>query len=85
MMAHPETTYDEVRRALDEDRLTRGQFSRAGDAGGGSNGSRWPSWINTAIAVAMLITTILGAYFSLDKRMSLLEQKLDYIVYKVQK
>lgn len=78
MTAH-DGTYEEVRRAMDDARRERGEHSRVGDGG------KWPAWIQTAIAVTLLIATILGAYFSLDKRMSLLEQKLDFVVRQVQK
>lgn len=78
-MAPFSDTYDQVRRAMDDARAEQGDRTRSGD------GSKWPAWIQTAIAVTLLIATILGAYFSLDKRMSLLEQKLDFVVRQVQK
>lgn len=45
--------------------------------------SSWPAWGNLALSVLVVVVTVVLAYSALDKRMSLLEQKMDYIVLRV--
>lgn len=76
-------TYDQVRQALDDERSSRGEHSRAGDGG------KWPAWVQTAVAVLAVIVSVVLAYGALDKRIALIEQalndqrqKLDLIIYQ---
>lgn len=68
-------TYDDVRRALNDDAELR--------EGRNGNGGKWPQWIQTLIMVGAMIATVILAYAALDKRMSLLEQKVDFVIQRV--
>lgn len=76
-------TYDQVRQALDDERASRGEFSRHGDS------PSWiPQWIQVVIACAAIIVSVMLAYGSLERRIALVEQalydqrqKLDLIIY----
>lgn len=68
-------TYDDVRRALEDDARTRN--------GRNGNGGKWPQWTQTVLMVGAMIASIVLAYAALDKRISLLEQKLDFVIQKV--
>lgn len=77
-------TYDDVRRAIDDARIARGEHSRKDDPGG------WiPQWIQVVLAVGAVIVSVVLAYGALDKRIALIEQallqqreKLDLIIYQ---
>jgi hypothetical protein len=68
-------TYDDVRRALDDDARSR--------SGRHGNGGKWPQWIQTVIMIGAMFSAVILAYAALDKRMSLLEQKVDFVIQKV--
>lgn len=68
-------TYDDVRRALEDDARTR--------TGRNGNGGKWPQWTQTVLMVGAMIATIVMAYAALDKRIALVEQKLDYVIQRV--
>lgn len=78
-------TYDDVRRAIDDARMARGEQSRSSDGGGG-----WiPQWIQVVLAVGAIIVSVMLAYGALERRISLIEQalneqrqKLDLIIYQ---
>lgn len=44
----------------------------------------WPEWLKLALAALSVIVTITLAYAALDKRIALVEQKLDFLVQQVQ-
>lgn len=46
---------------------------------------RLPSWIQTTLAVVAVIASVLMAYSNLDKRIALVEQKIDFIVQQVKR
>lgn len=46
---------------------------------------RWPQWIQTSVAVLAVIASVFTAYFTLDKRIALLEQKIDFVIQMVKK
>lgn len=64
-------TYSETRRAIDDARWERKQ---------GANSDDWAGWIKLVITIAAMIVSVTWAWSNLDKRISLMEQKLDYIV-----
>lgn len=45
--------------------------------------ARWPAWAQLVLAVGAVVVTIVLAYSALDKRISLVEQKIDYIANRV--
>lgn len=45
----------------------------------------WPSWIQTTLAVVAVIASVMMAYSNLDKRIALVEQKIDFIVQQVKR
>jgi hypothetical protein len=69
-------TYDDVRRAIDDSRTARGVSN--------SDDRRFPEWLKLALAALSVIVTVTLAYAALDKRIALVEQKLDFIVQQVQ-
>lgn len=46
---------------------------------------RWPQWVQTAVAILAVITSVYTAYFTLDKKIALLELKVDFIIQQLQK
>lgn len=62
----PESTYEDIRRAIKDEH--------------DDNGGKWPSWLPFALSIAAVIVSVTLAYAALDKRISLMEQKLDYLV-----
>jgi hypothetical protein len=77
-------TYDEVYTAMlnvlearDRERIERYGEPR------GTQDTRWPAWLQTVIIVGTIIVTITLAYATLDKRVALVEQKIDYIIRMV--
>jgi len=71
-----ESTYDDVRTALEDARTRRGVSN---------DPARWPEWLKLVLATGTVIVTITLAYGALDKRIALVEQKLDFIVQQLQK
>lgn len=70
------TVYTETRRALADARTERGESNDVVR-------TPWPEWLKLLIATVSVIVAVTLAYASLDKRMALLEQKLDFIVSQV--
>lgn len=66
------STYEEVRRAITDERN-----------GSSQQGPLLPAWMQLFIAVAAILVSVTLAYSALDKRISLIEQKLDYVVQQV--
>lgn len=66
---------DETRHAYDAARRDAGLLERRDDPGG-----RWPAWFQLVLAVAVMLVSVTLAYAALDKRIALIEQKLDYLV-----
>jgi hypothetical protein len=63
--------------ARDEARRASGRDQR------GNGGTKWPQLIHLVLAVGAILVTIVLAYATLDKRISMLEQKIDFIVLRV--
>lgn len=73
------STYDLTRDAINDVLDARDQ-ARKSSGYGARNGDKWPEWVKLVIAVGTIVVTVTMAYAALDKRMSLLEQKVDYLV-----
>jgi hypothetical protein len=71
------TVYSETRRALADARTDRGMSN-------GVEGPKWPEWVKLVLATGAIIVSITLAYATLDKRIALLDQKLDFLVQQVQ-
>lgn len=78
-------TYDEVTRALSDvlEEREREREERGANLRGRGGSNRWPAWLQTVIVVGTMIVTITLAYAALDKRISLVEQKLDFVIRQV--
>ena len=61
-------TYGDVRRALEDTRTARGASN---------DPTIWPEWLKLLLATLSVIVTVTLAYAALDKRISLVDQKLD--------
>lgn len=72
-MLTPTGTYEDVRRAVGDALDSRGQHQRQDDGS-------WRTWVQLVIAVGTIVVTVTLAYGALDKRISLIEQKLNYLV-----
>lgn len=66
-------TYDDVRAAIDDARVARGERSRAGDG----DGDKWPAWTQLVLSVLAIVVSVVLAYSALDKRITVMESKLD--------
>lgn len=75
-MTDTSNVYSETMRAIEDSRATRGYF------GNDNEDRKWPSWIHVIIAVGAVVVSVVLAYAALDKRISLMEQKLDTIIYQ---
>lgn len=76
MTAHTDSsTYDDVRSALQDARTARGVSN---------DPQRWPEWVKLLLATGAVIVSVTLAYASLDKRLALQEQKLDFIIQQMQ-
>ena len=76
-------TYNETQRAITDVLEARDQARRNGDMRSGTNNNSYPAWIQLVLAVLAVVVTVVLAYGQLDKRISLMEQKLDYVVQRV--
>jgi hypothetical protein len=75
--------YDDVSRAIRDAREAGGPWG--GRPVSADPSKMWPPWLHLVMAVATVIVTVTLAYAALDKRISLIEQKLDYVVQQVRK
>jgi hypothetical protein len=76
--------YSETQRAVTDVLNARDEARRRGaHEMRNGNGGKWPQWVQTMLAVGAVIVSIVLAYATLDKRISLLEQKIDFIVNRV--
>lgn len=64
------TVYTETRRALADARTERGVSNEL-------QLQKWPEWLKLVLAAGSVIVTMTLAYSALDKRIDLLNQKLD--------
>lgn len=46
---------------------------------------RWPQWVQNGLAILAVITSVYTAYFTLDKKIALLELKVDFIIQQLQR
>lgn len=67
-------TYQAVRSAMADEHASR---SRNQDP------QKWSAWIQTFLAVLAMVVSVMLAYSALDKRITLMEQKLDFLVQRV--
>lgn len=67
----PLTPYDEIRRAISDDRRVQNGTGKSAE------------WAKLALTIGVTIVSLTLAYAALDKRMSLLEQKLDALAASV--
>lgn len=72
-------TYAQTKSAMNDVLDDRDYRRRDSDAG------RWPQWAQLLLSVGAVIVAVVLAYSALDKRISLIEQKLDYISHQVSK
>ena len=71
MVGTYDTVRDAVRRAMDEDRAEY-RHQRSGD--------KWPVWFQLSLSVLTVVVAVVLAYAALDKRISLVEQKIDQVL-----
>jgi hypothetical protein len=65
------TVREAVRQAMEDDRAEY-RHQRSGD--------KWPVWFQLLLSVLIVVVTVVLAYAALDKRITLVELKIDQVL-----